>query len=65
MKLSESADNLRKAIEKAIEDHKITRDEYDRILHLATEDGDIDPHEKALLRQLRDMIEDKHVKLVP
>ena len=52
-------------IEKAIEDHKITKDEYDMIIHHATEDGHVDKHELALLGQLQDMISDKSVKLVP
>ena len=49
-------------IEKAIEDQKITRAEMDAILHIATEDGHIDPHEQALLNQLQDMIENKTVR---
>ena len=49
-------------IEKAIEDHIITRDEYDKIIHIATEDGVIDRHERALLSELQQMIEDKMVK---
>jgi tellurite resistance protein len=49
-------------IEKAIEDHKITRDEYDKIINIATEDGYIDRHEQALLSELQQMIEDKQVK---
>ncbi len=65
MKLSESADLLRKLIDKAIEDHKITRGEYDMIIHQATKDSHIDPHEQALLNQLQEMIEDKSIKLVP
>lgn len=64
MKYSESAGKLRKMIEKAIEDHKITRDEMDTILHIASEDGHIDPHEQALLNQLQEMIENKTVKFV-
>ncbi len=62
--ISESSIRLREAIEKAIEDHKITRDEYDRILNIATEDGYIDAHERALLQQLQQMIEDKDVRFV-
>ena len=61
-KLSESSKMLREMIEKAIEDHIITRDEYDKIIHIATEDGFIDNHEKVLLQQLQQMIEDKSVK---
>ena len=64
MKISESADRLKKMIEKAIEDHEITRDEYDLILHIATEDGHIDRHEQSLLEQLQEMIENKMVKVV-
>jgi len=64
MALSKSADKLRHLIEKAIDDHKITRDEYDQIIHLATEDGHIDPQEQALLSVLQDMIETKLVKFV-
>lgn len=64
MKYSESAGKLRKMIEKAIDDHKITRDEMDTILHIASEDGHIDPHEQALLNQLQEMIENKTVRFV-
>ena len=63
-KISESAIRLREMIEKAIEDHKITREEYDKIIYIATEDGVIDRHEKALLSELQQMIEDKAVKFV-
>lgn len=65
MKLSAGARNLRAIIEKAMEDHKITKAEYDMIIHMATEDGHIDRQEQALLRELQDMIADKSVKLVP
>jgi len=65
MKLSENAEKLRSMIECAIHDHRITRAEYDLIIHLATEDGHIDSQERALLAQLQSMIEDKSVKLVP
>ena len=64
MALSESAQRLRDMIVKAIDDHKITRDEYDQIIHIATEDGYVDAQEKALLAELQNMIEDKSVKIV-
>ncbi|MBK7095311.1 MAG: hypothetical protein IPH57_09810 [Saprospiraceae bacterium] len=64
MKLSSSADKLRKLIEKAIEDQKITRKEYDKILQMAYEDGHVDSQEQALLAELQDMIENKMVKFV-
>ena len=65
MKLSTGAKNLREAIEKAMEDHKITRAEYDMIIHQATEDGNVDRQEQALLSELQDMISDKTVRMVP
>lgn len=61
-KISESSLELRKVIEKAIEDEIITREEYDRIIHIALKDGVIDKHEKALLSELQQMIEDKVVR---
>jgi len=64
MRYSESAGRLRTMIEKAIDDHKITRAEMDTILNIASEDGYIDPHEQALLNQLQEMIENKTVKFV-
>lgn len=62
MYVSESANRLREKIKQAIEDHIITREEYDEILHIATEDGHIDPQEQALLSELQSMIEDKSVR---
>lgn len=64
MGYSESAGRLRQMIEKAIDDHKITRAEMDKILNIATEDGHIDPQEQALLNQLQEMIENKTVRYV-
>lgn len=61
-KISDSSLRLREMIEKAIEDHVITHEEYDKIIHIATEDGVIDRHEQALLRQLQQMIEEREVK---
>lgn len=63
-KVSESSLEMKKMIEKAIEDHVITRDEYDQIIHIATKDGYLDRHEQALLRELQEMIEDKVVRFV-
>jgi hypothetical protein len=65
MKLSANADKLRKMIDKAIEDHQITRSEYEQIIHLALEDAHVDPQERALIRELQDMIDHKEIKLVP
>ncbi|MFO7868121.1 MAG: hypothetical protein R6U95_02345 [Bacteroidales bacterium] len=63
MAISESAEELRKIILKAIDDHVITREEYDHIIHIATEDGVIDSQEQALLAELQNMINDGSVKL--
>ena len=62
---SKSAQRLRKMIDKAIEDHKVTRDEMDKIIHIATEDGYIDKHEQVLLEQLQEMVENGLVKIIP
>ena len=64
MGYSESASKLKIMIEKAIDDEKITRAEMDAILQIATEDGHIDQHERALLNQLQEMIENKTVKYI-
>lgn len=63
MPLSKSASELREMIEKAIDDHIITRDELDMIITIAGEDGHIDKHEQALLSQLQEMIENKIVRI--
>lgn len=62
--ISDSARRLKEIIEKAIEDHRITRDEMDLILAIATEDNHIDPFEQVLLNQLQEMIENKDVRIV-
>jgi hypothetical protein len=64
MKLSKSAKSLSDAINKAIEDHELTNAEYDEIMHIAHEDGIIDPEERALLSQLQEMIADKTIRRV-
>ena len=60
-----SASKLKEMIIKAIDDHKLTREEYDMIIHLATEDGVVDKQERILLEQLQDMIENRSVIFVP
>jgi len=65
MALSQHAARLKKMINQAIEDHRLTRKEYEDIIHLANEDGVIDSQEQALLSQLQDMISDRSVKIVP
>jgi hypothetical protein len=65
MKISHEAKKLRHIIEKAIEDQKISKMEYENILAQAIDDAHIDPHEWALLRELQKMIADKTVTFTP
>ena len=62
MALSESGERLRQVIIKAIEDHVITPEEYDEIINISLEDGHVDHQEKALLKELQQMIENKEVR---
>ena len=62
MALSESGERLRLAIVKAIEDHIITPEEYEEIIHISYEDGHLDSQERALLAQLQQMIENKEIR---
>ncbi|MBE0568342.1 MAG: hypothetical protein IH577_01520 [Deltaproteobacteria bacterium] len=61
----ESGGKLSELIRKAIDDHKLTNMEYERILSLADSDGVIDPQERSLLAQLQDMLSDGSIKRVP
>jgi hypothetical protein len=61
-KVSQSALNLREAVEKAIKDGFITRDEYDNIINIATKDGHIDKQEEAILTNFYTMINDREIK---
>jgi hypothetical protein len=65
MTLSNDSKKLAELIKKAIHDHVVTNAEYEEILALADRDGVIDSTERALLRELNDMISDKSVKRVP
>jgi hypothetical protein len=62
LKISKSALKLREAVEKAIKDEIITREEYDAIITIASEDGNIDAHEEIILKQFHQMIYDKDIK---
>ncbi len=64
MAISESAQRLKDMIKKAIEDQEITHEEYEQIIHIATEDGHVDSQERALLVELQDMIENRMVRMV-
>jgi len=62
MAISNSNERLRSLIDHVIEDGVITHAEYDSIMKIVNEDGHIDNQEKALLKQLQEMIEDKTIK---
>jgi hypothetical protein len=62
--ISKSAHLLREMINKAIDNHKLTRYEYDTIINLASEDGVVDEQERALLAQLHAMLDDRSLKIV-
>ena len=64
MKISDSAVKMRTIIDNAIAEHQIKRSDYDFIIHLATKDAHIDPHERALLTQLHEMLDDKEIKII-
>lgn len=57
--------NLADAVNRAISDQSITAAEYDEIVQLAHQDGQIDEHEQVLLKELHAMIADGTVKRVP
>ncbi len=63
MFITKSGKKLAEVIEKAIKDSVITFVEYEEIMSVAGEDSKIDNHEKALLRELNDMIANKTVTL--
>ena len=61
MVISNSNEKLRSLIDRVIEDGIITHAEYESIMKIVNEDGHIDNQEKALLKQLQQMIEDKTI----
>lgn len=56
---------LGEMIKKAIDDHKLTNAEFDKIMDEAEADGIIDAKEQSLLSQLHSLIADGTVKRVP
>jgi hypothetical protein len=64
MKVSESSVRLRNLVDEAIKKELITREEYDTIISIASEDGNIDKHEAAILAEFHRMIHDKDIKFV-
>lgn len=63
-RVSKSAQEIRKLVDKAIKNGEITKDDYDKITHIASEDNEIDNQERVLLAHLNDMIFNKEIKIV-
>ncbi len=61
MIVTKKGQTLADVIKTAIEDSVITMAEYEEINSIASEDGILDNHEKALLRELNDMIANKTI----
>ena len=63
MIVTKGGQKLADVIKKAIEDSVITFAEYQEIMSVASEDSVIDSHEKALLRELNEMIANRTLTL--
>ena len=61
MTVTRKGQTLEDVIQKAIEDSVITMAEYEEITSVASEDGILDKHEKALLKELNALIANKTV----
>jgi hypothetical protein len=61
MIITKKGKTLAEVIQKAIEDSVITMVEYEEITSVASEDGILDNHEKALLKQLNALIANKTI----
>lgn len=64
-KQAENTFKLNERIKKAIEDETISTSEYEKILHLADEDGVIDASEQRMLSELNDLIQNGTIKKIP
>lgn len=64
MKVSQTAQEINALIKRALESHEITSSEYERIFVLADADGHIDAQERAAISELRDLIQDKTIRVV-
>ena len=61
MTVTRKGQTLEDVIQKAIEDSVITMAEYEEIQSVASEDGILDKHEEALLKQLNELIANKTI----
>lgn len=64
MKSGETGKNLADMIKKAIRDCEVSSAEYNEILTIAHDDGNIDSQEQQLLGQLQKMIANGTIKRV-
>jgi|LQYC01.1.fsa_nt_gi hypothetical protein len=64
MLVTKSGKKLEEVIKKAIDDHVITQAEYEEIINLAHNDGALDLHEKALLKEFHSLLSEKVIKRV-
>ncbi len=62
MIVTKKGQKLADVIKKAIEDSVITMAEYEEITSVASEDGLLDNYEKALLRELNNLIANKTIR---
>lgn len=65
MFITQSGEKLEEVIKRAIEDHVVTNSEYNEIMRIAHQDGVIDPHERLLLKEFKDMIAHSLIERVP
>ncbi len=63
MIVTKKGKKLAEVIKKAIDDSVITFAEFEEITSVASDDGILDRHEKALLMELNALIANKTVKL--
>jgi len=61
MIVTKKGQTLAEVIKKAIDDSVITFAEYEEITSVASEDGILDKHEKALLKELNALIANKTI----
>ncbi len=65
MKPGQSVHRLSELIKKAVDDHRNTNSEYDRIPSIVAEDGIADPRERRLPVEPRGIVADGTVKRAP
>ncbi|HNV47190.1 MAG TPA: hypothetical protein PLE73_09545 [Spirochaetota bacterium] len=65
MYITKDGKKLEDVIRTAIDDSEVTMAEYEEIINVAFEDGKLDAHEKALLKEFKSLIAQNVVKRVP